>query len=342
MSEKKKIKFNKYNSEETFKQDEQVDNATFSVVRTVIDEDGDDTNDIKDLYLHRTKLTDRYNSRVTKEDAVTSVTVGGLNAGTPLSELKEMSLGQVIDKMLFKTYAPSYTSPTLTITGPSGSKLVGTSYPAISGHTEDRGRYTNYNNGLSYAGDPVSGSFIGTNISGGTVGTSEIRISASIRFSEGPVPKDSDGNPYEGANIPYPGGIVQSNTLVITPYYNWFATGDKVTNESVPASDDFYTTPIDIRTLGSVNYMGIREVTVMLDVCGGNINKRQTIKVPGTVSECKTYLNGTWVNYAFDDWYGEEGPETINGKSYNVYKMKPEAFASGPVGGTRLKFKIIP
>lgn len=344
----KEVKFRKYNNKTELRNGD-ADEATFSVIRTTgcnQNENNGETGNIKDLFLGSTKMTDVYKSRKTGDNIRTTAEVGGIAAGTSLSELTNMSLGEVIDRMLFKTYPPSYTTPTLTIQGPSGSYLVGSSFPAISGHRTDKGKYTNYNNNLNYAGDPVSGSLTGTNISGGTVGISEIRISASIQFSAGPTPKDSDGNPYTGTNIPYPGGTVQSNTLVINPYYNWYATGTMVTNESVPAADDYYTTNKPLNALSIVNYMGIREVTVMLDLGGGDIENKHTIKVPGTIvsDSVKVFKEGTWKNYAWDEWYEDTGVDNTihSGKSYHVYKMKDSAYVDGAVGGTRLKFTVRP
>ena len=99
---KNKIKFNKYNSKSNYnraKNNGEVDNATFSVVRTSNcneNENNNNTGDVKDLYINDTKLTDVYNSRKANGSR-TSVSVGGLPAGTDISTLTNTSLGEVLD-----------------------------------------------------------------------------------------------------------------------------------------------------------------------------------------------------------------------------------------------------
>ena len=347
------IKFRKYNQKDDLLNDNAANEATFSVIRTTECNKNDNnmrTGNIKDLFLGSTKMTDVYNSRKGFDDPElrTTVEVGGIPAGTKLSDLTNMSLGEVIDKMLFKTFYPTHTNPSLTITGPSGDYLVGSSYPAISGYTPNRGKYNEYNNNLSYAGDVVSGSLTGNNINGGVVGISDILIRASISFSAGPTPKDSDGNNYtnSGNNIPYSGGTVNSNTLTIKPYFKWFATGSYVSNENSQAPDDFYTTNKPLNEMTVVTHMGIDNITVIVDLGGGDIENKHTIKVPGTIvsDSVKVFKEGTWKNYAWDEWYEDTGVDNTihSGKSYHVYKMKDSAYVDGAVGGTRLKFTVRP
>lgn len=340
------ITFKKYNTRDEMISSPEVNEATFSVIRTTgcnENENNNNSGNIKDLYLGDTKMTDVYNSRKEGEDVRTTVEVGGIPAGTKLSDLTNMSLGEVLDKMLFKTFYPSYTTPTLTITGPSGDYLVGSSYPEISGYTPNKGKYTSYNNNLNYAGEPVEGSFVGTNTAGGTVGTETITIKGSITFSAGPTPKDSDGNNYtnEGSNIPYVGGTVNSNELKIYPYYEWFATGESVSSETAPTID--YTSYIQLKRLGVVRSMGITKKTVMLDISGGDITHKQTIKVPGVIENVKVLVQGNWQNYNFSDLYDHNGTEIRNGKTYHIYTMKDIAYPDGgSFGGSRLKFDVRP
>ena len=79
----------------------------------------------------------------------------------------------------------------------------------------------------------------------------------------------------------------------------------------------------------------------MVDLGGGDINNKHTIKVPGLITDCKTYVSGTWKNYSFDELYSHT-TETINGRIYYVYTMRDEAYVDGPVGGSRLKFTVNP
>ena len=329
------VKFRKYNDESTLNVDDAADQATFSVVGH---EEGDKF--VKDLYLHKTKMTDVYNSRK-NGNVHTTATVGGIPAGTQLSTLTSMSLGEVIDMMLFKSYPPEHTNPTLTIQGTSKSLLVGSWYDPIQTYSTDKGKYTKYNNNLDYAGEPISGSYVGTNTNGGHIGTSAIIRKARINFAAGPIPKDSDGNPYTGNNMPYPGGTVWSNEITLTPYYNWYVTGKYVSSESVVTPDSYYTSIHELAKMTTVNYMGINNVTVMVDLGDGNINNKHTIKVPGNITNVKVFKEGMWKEYAFSEWYDHTISSTQeNGIYYHIYTMKDSAYANGSVGGTRLKFTV--
>ena len=153
---KNKIKFNKYDSKKNYdraKNNGEVDKATFSVVRTENcneNENNNNTGDIKDLYLSDTKLTDVYKSRKTGNDVRTTVTVGGLPAGTMLSELTNVSLGEVLDKILFKTTTPTIKTPPSMSISYNIDYSVGTEFPEItnSNISVDGGMYQMEKDGL--------------------------------------------------------------------------------------------------------------------------------------------------------------------------------------------------
>ena len=350
---KNKIKFNKYNSKSNYnlaKENGEVDNATFSVVRTSdcnANENNNNTGDVKDLYINDTKLTDVYNSRKAN-GSKTSVSVGGLPAGTDISTLTSMSLGEVLDKILFKTTTPTIkTNPSMSISYKTVDYPVGAEFPEI----------TNSNisiNGGMYQLE-IDGSYVNRGVvSDGFDSFEEIvytpsdrvtvagtnKITVKVRIKSGPTPTDSNGNPYTSTSpqIPYQGGVFD-RTVTIYPYYKWFATGKKVEEVTSPQID--ITKKYPLTELKFVRNLGISEKTVMLDIGGGDIQNKHTIKVPGRISDCKTFVSGTWKDYAFDELYTYT-TEQINGKNYYIYTMKDEAYASGAVGGSRLKFTVNP
>ncbi len=351
---KNKIKFNKYNSKSNYdlaKENGEVDNATFSVVRTPdcnANENNNNTGDVKDLYINDTKLTDVYNSRK-KEGSKTSVSVGGLPAGTDISTLTSMSLGEVLDKILFKTTTPTIkTKPDVNISYSPVDYLVGTTFPEITNLniSVNRGMYqleidgSYENRGVVSNGFDSIEEIVYTPSDRVTVaGTNKITV--KVRIKSGPTPLDSDGNPYTSTSpqIPYQGGVF-NRTVPIYPYYKWFATGKEVEKETSPQIIDI-TKKYPLTELKFVRNLGISEKTVMLDIGGGDIQNKHTIKVPGRISNCQTFVSGTWKDYAFDELYTYT-TEQINGKNYYIYTMKDEAYASGAVGGSRLKFTVNP
>lgn len=350
---KNKIKFNKYNSKSNYdraKNNGEVDNATFSVVRTPdcnVNENNNNTGDVKDLYINDTKLTDVYNSRKAN-GSKTSVSVGGLPAGTDISTLTRMSLGEVLDKILFKTTTPTIkTPPDISISYSPVDYLVGTTFPEITNSNisvncgmyqlEKDGSYEN--RGVVSDGFDSIEEIVYTPSDRVTVaGTNKITV--KVRIKSGPTPTDSDGNPYTSTTpqIPYQGGVF-NKSVTIYPYYDWFATGKEVEKETSPQID--ITKKYPLTTLKFVRNLGISEKTVMLDIGGGDIQNKHTIKVPGRISDCKTFVSGTWKDYAFDELYTYT-TEQINGKNYYIYTMKDEAYVSGAVGGSRLKFTVNP
>lgn len=335
------ITFKKYNSREDIIDNPEVDEATFSVIRTtgcnVNDNNGDGS--IKDLYLNETKMTDVYNSRKVGENVKTTCTVGGIPAGTKLTDLTNMSLGEVIDKMLFKSYPPEYKKPYLNISGDNGLLRVGKTYTGITTYSANRGIYTKYNNNLPYTGEPEPNTLTGTNLESGVMGENDIVRVASIYFSDGQTPVDSDGNPYDnGSDMPFRRNMVESNSLTLIPYYNWYATGKYVSGESQSKID--YTKKMPLTELKPVARMGIKKIEVMLDMSAGDSANPQKIEVPNEIIDCMTFAEGEWKPYSFGDWYNHTTGRTEDGRTYHLYTMKPEAYVDGSVGGTRLKFTV--
>ena len=351
---KNKIKFNKYNSKSNYdraKNNGEVDNATFSVVRTPdcnANENNNNTGDVKDLYINDTKLTDVYNSRKAN-GSKTSVSVGGLPAGTDISTLTRMSLGEVLDKILFKTTTPTIkTNPSMSISYSPVDYLVGTTFPEItnSNISVNGGMYqleidgSNTNQGVVSNGFDSIEEIVYTPSDRVTVaGTNKITV--KVRIKSGPTPLDSDGNPYTSTTpqIPYQGGVL-NGTVTIYPYYDWFATGKKVEEKTSPQID--ITKKYQLTQLKFVRNLGIsKQNDVMLDIGSGDIENKHTIKVPGEITNCKTFVSGTWKDYAFDELYTYT-TEQINGKNYYIYTMRDEAYVDGAVGGSRLKFTVNP
>lgn len=346
---KDNIKFNKYDSEDNYKNalGSEVDKSTFSVVRTAgcnSNENNNNSGNVKDLYISDTKLTDVYNSRKidSSKDLETTVGVGGIPAGTKLSELTEMPLGMILDKMFFKTYRPRIKrNVSASISYSTVDFIVGSTIKEVTNSmvSVDNGVFeieqpngefketTTLSKGLS----DISVSYMPSDriVNDGTN-----KISVSINLLDGDSPKDSDGKSCD--DLKYNGGTIQK-TITIYPYFEWFATSLK-SGESYSKVNDISTQTVK-RSMGCSNVSGVE-----VDICGGNKEHPQVIKVPGNISNCKTYVQGNWVDYSFNDEWDVDTEEITNKngvkKIYKVYTYKQGHFVDGSASGFKLKFDV--
>lgn len=171
------------------------------------------------------------------DDLATLEDHGGLKTGATVAELKQKTLSQLFDEILFPTIYPTYQAPsaslrlTSTSTTPTIQEVgtVGSSVPTINSFT------TSYNPGAinilnkkqaNRGGALIpSSSFIyingsSTNTTFPTVipdGSITYRYRAA--YEQGPQPKDSKGNDY---GTPLAAGTVNSNIVTINGVYPYY------------------------------------------------------------------------------------------------------------------------
>ena len=168
------------------------------------------------LYIGDCRMTDNFNTRNVPDKAKT-MKVGGLEP-TTIEELKRMSLSEIVMQIVCPKTRPKVLSePSMSISY-SGEILigVGTILPIKTGIT------CSYNKGKWSDGTDYAGEHTNEKISmipdkwGQESEEGQYTISGSVYFGEGPIPKDSYGNPLEGQ---YTGGNVLSNKITITSVY---------------------------------------------------------------------------------------------------------------------------
>lgn len=179
------------------------------------------------LYIGDCRMTDNFNTRNVPDKAKT-MQVGGLEP-TTIEELKRMSLSEIVMQIVCpKTRPEVLSNPSMSISY-SGEKLirVGTILPTNLSINENitcfynKGEWTDK---TPYGGEPniESKSFsMSPDKWGQESEEGQYIISGSVDFGEGPIPKDSYGNPLEGQ---YTGGNVLSNKITITSVYPIYAT----------------------------------------------------------------------------------------------------------------------
>ena len=169
------------------------------------------------LYIGDCRITDKFNTRNVPDKAKT-MQVGGLEP-TTIEELKRMSLSEIVMQIVCpKTFPePPKSKPSMSISY-SGEILigVGTILPIKTGITcsYDKGKWSD---GTDYAGEHTNEQISMIPDKWGQESEEgQYTISGSVYFGEGPIPKDSYGNPLEGQ---YTGGNVLSNKITITSVY---------------------------------------------------------------------------------------------------------------------------
>ena len=156
-----------------------------------------------------------YNSALDSTIAMTQ-TIGGLPAGTTVSDLDGDTISSVLDSLLFPTAPPTFSQPFVTLTGTSGLKVVGSDNTFTLVTTANQGTLSNPSGPL--AGDVTAASISGPQ--GITLGVSapngidDLTISnytavlgsnawtLTATFAQGPMPLDSTNSQYPSAQFP--------------------------------------------------------------------------------------------------------------------------------------------
>ena len=137
-------------------------------------------------------LTTIYNTTIS--DTVESVAVGGVEAGTPASQLKVLNIVQVLDNILFPTILPSILtnkSVALTISGSSGTREIGETIARTLTASFNRGAIRNGDgttNANPLVGAATQYTFTGTGISstaqtGSTLDISNVIVSGTNNWA---------------------------------------------------------------------------------------------------------------------------------------------------------------
>ena len=201
-------------------------------------------NNVSDMF-EGGQMNVTYNSGL--DDAVATVEkLGGIAAGTKVSQLKGQTISKVLDTLIFPTIQPTITAPSASLSlksGVSNIKEVG----ATGYTTKD---FTSaFNQGAIKIGTSTQGPRAGAKSSDAIYAGSEANgIPAAIttgttnfyykvQYAEGPTPLDSKGNPAASYTA-LPAGSVTSSAVATYGVYPFYANIKNAAPSKLPLTKD--------------------------------------------------------------------------------------------------------
>lgn len=267
-----------------------------------------------------------YNSAM-DDSLATLNALGGIPAGTTAAKLKEKTLSQVFDDLLFPTIQPTVvdpsasisfksttTTPTIQEVGTTGSTVptsssFNTSFSKgsinING-TKKQDRSGAATETIIYYGSSVSNTTFPTVIPDGS-----ISYKCRISYAAGPTPLDSKGN-VATSHTALPAGSVTSSAVTINGVYPYFA--NSASNSSFNKLSLTTAT-----TLSAVKFVAE----------GPN---KHAFKLPAkytlTKTELLNTLSGKYETFATSNWTVTTENITVQGNtvSYKVYTRNDSGF----------------
>lgn len=201
-------------------------------------------NNVSDMF-EGGQMNVTYNSGL--DDAVATVEkLGGIAAGTTVSQLKGQTISKVLDTLIFPTIQPTITAPSASLSlksGVSNIKEVGaTGYitkdftsafnqGAIKIGASTQGpRAGAKSSDVIYAGSEANG--IPAAITAGTT-----NFYYKVQYDEGPAPLDSKGNPAASYTA-LPAGSVTSSAVATYGVYPFYANIKNAEASKLPLTKD--------------------------------------------------------------------------------------------------------
>lgn len=201
-------------------------------------------NNVSDMF-EGGQMNVTYNSGL--DDAVATVEkLGGIAAGTTVSQLKGQTISKVLDTLIFPTIQPTITAPSASLSlksGVSNIKEVGaTGYTtkdftsafnqgAIKIGASTQGpRAGAKSSDVIYAGSEANG--IPAAITAGTT-----NFYYKVQYDEGPAPLDSKGNPAASYTA-LPAGSVTSSAVATYGVYPFYANIKNAEASKLPLTKD--------------------------------------------------------------------------------------------------------
>ena len=280
--------------------------------------------DGRDAAFYEINYVSSYN-----DDMVVPVSVGGIEAGTKVKDLKTKSISQVLDELLFPTTKPEMSiSPSCNFgfsdTAHKGKTNVlvelGTPKLALTQASLNRGKWTT---GDDYAGD-ISTYTYTFNVNGNTVvnstsGTPEVPLYNDTKYNVAKKSTYTAKIAYnststknnKGESVPGSGGEV-SKTLTVDVGLYWYASTDENKKNLIQQGNDVVTITSKV----------IKEVTLQPH-SNTETGYKQSIKVP--VKSGITPVINVWdtVSSRYIDetefWSVSTVTESVNGIDTNYY-----------------------
>lgn len=230
--------------------------------------------------------------------------VGGIKAGTKVSDLEGMTHSEILDAMLFPTINPTFIEPSATIKLSNYNRLqeVGSNAPTASNFA------TSYNGGAILLNGVKKGDRAGEMTSDEVysldgdmprvIPLGNTRYVYRVNYAEGEQPKDNKGNDY---GSPLPSGYVESAPISVNGTYPWYIRTIK--QPLVEWGESMNTGNFTLAATGVAE---------------------QIIKLPKTLTEMKMLntISNRMEVVSTSDW--KHSTEIINGITYHVYSYAGE------------------
>jgi hypothetical protein len=261
--------------------------------------------------------------------------VGGIVSGTTVDDLTGRTISSIIDDLLFPTIFPTHTEPSISgfnLSNTSSPVEIGSSAKTITSATLDRGKWSNFNDDLPYAGTAETITYeikinnqTYNNISSlpskyTTVGNQTYKV--TISYGDGPSPKDNKGVIVDDYYAPA-SSVTLTRTVNVT--YPIYATTVLYNEENGGYYGNFETTKL-IPWSGSTN-ITTGEIVLVKQEKTTEINRKQRFKIPRILKKVQTKNTlsaNPWVD-STSDWVivnpngSNENVNGINVKYYTYY-----------------------
>ena len=245
-----------------------------------------------------------YQSSIEDKELTMPNAVGGLSAGTKVSDLEGKTYSEIFDEVLFPTIYPTFVAPSATIKlNVASVQEVGSAAPKTSDFT------TSFNRGAINLGGTKQADRAGTLTSGevfcvgGSMPTSvplgDTLYKYRANYAQGAQPKDNKGNEY---GTPLPSGSVESGAVTLNGTYPWYIRSTK--QSLVAWSENMSTGNFTLEATGVA---------------------QQVFKLPKALKELQMLntISGKMEVIGTSDW--DVTNESMNGITYYVYSYNGDA-----------------
>lgn len=246
-----------------------------------------------------------YKSGIEDKELAMPNAVGGLGAGTKVSDLEGKNYSEIFDAFLFPTIYPTFSSPSASISFKNYSSIqeVGAKAPTNSDFSTSFSRGSVNLNGVKQAdraGALTSGEIFcvgGSMPSVVPLGNTQYKYHAN--YAQGAQPKDNKGNDY---GSPLPSGSVESSAVTLNGTYPWYIRTAK--QSLVSWSENMSTGNFTLSATGVA---------------------AQVFKLPKALKELQMLntISGKMEVIGTSDW--DVTNESINGRTYYVYSYNGSA-----------------
>lgn len=294
-----------YQSKYTGKQVEDIlDNA---VLRKELEEyakSEDVTKEIEEAVENIDIPESDYQSSIEDKSLTMPNAVGGLSAGTKVSDLEGKTYSEIFDEVLFPTIYPTFVAPSATIKlNVTSVQEVGSVAPKVSDFT------ISFNRGAINLGGVKQADRAGALTSGEvfcvggsmptTIPLGDTQYKYRANYAQGAQPKDNKGNDY---GTPLPSGSTESGAVTLNGTYPWYI---RTTKQSLVAwSENMSTGNFTLSATGVA---------------------AQVFKLPKALKELQMFntISGKMEVIGTSDW--DVTNESMNGITYYVYSYNGDA-----------------